>query len=136
MKRRTAVLRLAVATLAPSLLAAALPRAFAQRPSQPIYRPIPGRPGRPLRPGRFYSGGTNYAPAAGVFTVSAVNSRDNMLTLRDEGGGSAEVYVNPRLFDLDTLKTGDEVAVDFFVPDDNDDRLEAASIDKLERIPQ
>jgi hypothetical protein len=34
------------------------------------------------------------------------------------------------------LRAGDELAVDFFVPDDNDDRLEAASIDKVERVSQ
>jgi hypothetical protein len=46
------------------------------------------------------------------------------------------VYVSPRLLDLATLQAGDEVAVDFFVPKDTDDRLEAASIDKLERVTQ
>jgi hypothetical protein len=82
--------------------------------------------------GRFYEGGTNYAPAAGVFKVNAVDTRENIVKLSDADGRTADVYVNPRSFDLTTLKPGDEVAVDFFVPDDNDDRLEAASIYKLE----
>lgn len=98
-------------------------------------RARPGRPGHPggaVRPGRFYEGGMNYAPAAGVFKVNAVDTRENIVKLSDADGRTADVYVNPRSFDLTTLKPGDEVAVDFFVPDDNDDRLEAASIYKLE----
>lgn len=115
------------------LMALPLASVFAQRPSQPIARPgRPGRPGLPVRPGRFYEGGMNYAPAAGVYKVEAVDTRENILRLSDGDGRSADVYVNPRMFDLSTLKPGDQVAVDFFVPDDNDDRLEAASIYKLE----
>jgi hypothetical protein len=98
----------------------------AQRP------PRVGRPGQPLRPGRFYESGMNYAPAAGVFKVDKVDTRENILRLSDGDGRSADVYVNPRMFDLSTLKPGDQVAVDFFVPGDNDDRIEAASIFKLE----
>lgn len=98
----------------------------AQRP------PRLGRPGQPLRPGRFYESGMNYAPAAGVFKVEKVDTRENILRLSDGDGRSADVYVNPRMFDLSTLKPGDQVAVDFFVPGDNDDRIEAASIFKLE----
>jgi hypothetical protein len=129
MNRRRSLPRLAAMALLP--LALATP-SLAQRPTQPIYRPLPGRPGRPVYPGRFY-GGNNYGAAPGVFTVVAVNSRDGLLRLRDQNGQSAEVYVSPRMFDLDTLNVGDEVAVDFFVGGDNDDRLEAASLDKVER---
>ncbi len=134
MDRRTSFLRLVTLTLTPLILTASK-RALAQRPSRPSYRPLPGRPGRPLQPGRF-SGGMNYGPAPGVFTVSAVNARDSLLQLRDQDDRTAEVYVSPRLFDVATLQAGDEVTVDFFVPDDNDDRLEAASIDKVERVSQ
>lgn len=124
MDRRTFLSSLWLATLA-------APHAVrAQRPTHPIARP--GRPGLPMRPGRLYEGGTNYAPAAGVFKVEAVNTRENIIRLGDGEGRSADVYVNPRMFDLSTLKAGDQVAVDFFVPGDNDDRLEAASIYKLE----
>lgn len=106
---------------------------LAQRPTPPINRPVgPGRPGLPARPGRFYDGGMNYAPAAGVFKVDAVDTRENILRLSDGDGRSGNVYVSPRMFDLSTLKPGDQVAVDFFVPGDNDDRIEAASIFKLE----
>ena len=78
----------------------------------------------------------NYWPAPGVFIVGAVNERDSLLQLRDQDGRTAEVYVSPRMFDLATLRAGDEVMVDFFVPGDNDDRLEAASIEKVERASQ
>jgi hypothetical protein len=135
MNRRTSFWRLVKLTLTPLILAASVGGALAQRPSTPSYRPLPGRPGRPLRPGHFY-GGMNYGPAPGVFIVNAMNTRDGLLQLRDEDGRTADVYVSPRLFDLATLQAGDEVAVDFFVPDDKDDRLEAASIDKLERVSQ
>lgn len=132
MKRRAVLSGLATLPLLPLALAAASADALAQRVSAPGYRPVPGRPGRPLSPGRF-SAGSAYGAAPGVFTVAAVNSRDGLLRLRDADGNTAEVYVSPRMFDLDTLRVGDEVTVDFFVGDDNDDRLEAASIFKVER---
>lgn len=43
----------------------------------------------------------------------------------------SEVGRNPDVFDLSTLEAGDEVRVDFFVPEEGDDRLEAASKWKL-----
>ena len=135
MKRRRVFSRQVRLTFTPLILAASMGGARAQRTSTPSYRPLPGRPGRPLRPGGLY-GGMNYGPAPGVFIVNAVNTRDSLLQLRDQDGRTADVYVSPRLFDLATLQAGDEVAVDFFVPDDKDDRLEAASIDKLERVSQ
>lgn len=130
MKRRSLLASLGLL----GLLGVSSPGAsLAQRPAQPIGRPgRPGLPGQPLRPGRFYEGGVNYAPAAGVFKVEAVNTRDNILRLSGDNGRSGDVYVNPRMFDLSTLKPGDQVAVDFFVPGDNDDRIEAASVYKLE----
>jgi hypothetical protein len=134
MDRRESLSRLVRLAAMPLVVAAPLGGALAQRPSQPIYRPLPGRPGRPPpRPGRFYGAGTNYGSAPGVFVVAAVNGRDNIVQLRDEEGRTADVFVSPRIFDLNNLKPGDEVAVDFFVGGDNEDRLEAASIDKLER---
>jgi hypothetical protein len=134
-ERRTAFSRLVKLALTPLTLAASMGGALAQRTSTPSYRPLPGRPGRSLRPGGFY-GGMNYGPAPGVFIVNAVNTRDSLLRLRDEDGRTADVYVSPRLLDLAMLQAGDEVAVEFFVPDDKDDRLEAASIGKLERVSQ
>lgn len=112
-------------------------RTRAQRVSQPIYRPVrPGRADRVVRPGRLGPGGINYGAASGAYTVVAVRDRDNVVRLRDNDGNAADVYVSQRLFDLSTLTPGDVVAVDFFTGGDNDDRLEAASIEKLERVEQ
>jgi hypothetical protein len=112
-------------------------QALAQRPAQPIYRPTrPGRPDRPYRPGRFDTGGVNYGSSAGVFTVVSLRTRDHIVRLRDDAGNAADVVVNERLFDIDELKPGDIVAVDFFVGGDNDDQIQAASIEKLELVPQ
>ncbi len=112
---------------------------IAQRATHPIRRPLPpGRPNVPLAPGRIYprtSGGVaGSAPSPGAFTVSAVQARDNIFRLRDADGRSADVYVDPNIFDLSTLQAGDEVAVDFFEPEQGDDRLEAASVWKLEPV--
>ena len=111
------------------------PASLAQRPAHPINRPRPPRPDRPAVPGRFYpeaAGAVAAAPQAGMFTVQAVNARANTVQLRDDGGRSAEVYVEPGFFDLGTLQAGDQVEVDFFVPEAGDERLEAAGIWKLE----
>jgi hypothetical protein len=132
MMRRTALIQIA-ATLA--VMALSTPTiSIAQRATQPIRRPRPpGRPDLPLVPGRLpqtsITGGP--APAAGVFTVSAVRARDNIVRLSDADGRSADVYVDPDVLDISTLQAGDQVGVDFFVPEDADDRLEAASIWKL-----
>jgi hypothetical protein len=52
--------------------------------------------------------------------------------LRDADGRTADVYVDSDVFDLSTLEAGDEVAVDFFVANEGDERVEAASVWKLE----
>ena len=132
MMRRTALIQI-VGTVA--IVALATPAiSIAQRATQPIRRPRPpGRPDLPLAPGRLpqasVTGGPT--PSAGVFTVGAVRARDNIVRLRDADGRSADVYVDPDVFDLSTLEEGDQVGVDFFVPEQADDRLEAASIWKL-----
>lgn len=134
MDRRRVVLGSLHGVLAAALwVSAAMARA--QRVSQPIYRPLPGRPirpGLPLRPGRFDSGGVSYGAAPGVFTVASINARDNAVRLRDDAGNTADVYIQERVLDVETLAVGDIVAVDFLVQGDSEDRLEAASIDKLE----
>jgi hypothetical protein len=108
----------------------------AQRATQPIRRPLPpGRPNLPLAPGRIYphtSGVAGAAPSPGVFTVSSVRTRDNIIRLRDADGRSADVYVDSDVFDLSTLQEGDEVAVDFLVPNEGDDQLAASGVWKLE----
>jgi hypothetical protein len=135
MRRRT----VAVAFLQGAVwLTLAVPaRALAQRVSQPIYRPSrPGRPDRVVRPGRLGPGGINYGAAFGAYTVVSVRERDDVVRLRDDDGNAADVYVSQRLFDLSTLKPGDVVAVDFFAGGDNDERLEAATIEKVERVAE
>jgi hypothetical protein len=59
-------------------------------------------------------------------------SGEYIVQLRDDGGRTADVYVDPDIYDLSELRPGDEVMVDFFVPDGSNDRLEAAGIWKLE----
>ena len=135
MNRRAAAFRLLREVLSIALTASAT-AALGQRVTQPIYRPRPGLPDLPLRPGRLDPGGVNYGSAPGVFTVVSVSARDNTLRLRDENGNAADVYVNERLFDVETLSAGDVVVVDFFVRNDDADRLEAALIEKLEPAPR
>ena len=135
-KRRTVLLgiaRTALGLLAP----VAWTGAFAQRSGRPANRPSGGLSGRPLAPGRlrpYTTDGVTTSYVPGVFTVYGVRPRDNIVQLRDEDGSTADVYVDSDVFDLSTLSSGDEVAVDFFVRDDSSDRLEAASIWKLEPV--
>ena len=131
MNRRAAAFGLLQGVLSIAMTASATD-AFGQRVTQPIYRPRPGRPDLPLRPGRLDPSGVNYGSAPGVFTVVSVSARDNTLRLRDADGNAADVYVSERLFDVETLSAGDVVVVDFFVGNDNPDRIEAALIEKLE----
>ena len=130
MMRRTALIQIAGTLIVIALATPAI--SIAQRATQPIRRPRPpGRPDLPLGPGRLPQTSATGGPAAGVFTVSAVRARDNIVRLNDADGRSADVYVDPDVFDLSTLEVGDQVGVDFFVPEEADDRLEAASIWKL-----
>jgi hypothetical protein len=72
------------------------------------------------------------AAVPGTFTVTSINRMQNMLRLRDDDGRGADVFVRPDLYDLSTLKPGDEVAVDFLVPDGGDKRLAAGAIFRIE----
>ena len=107
--------------------------AWAQRPARPIARPP--RPDRPLVPGRFNpdTGGIAAGPLPGVFTVVAVDTQGDTLQLRDDSGRSGKVHVDPDLFDLESLKPGDQVEVDFLVPEPGATRLEAGGIWKVTR---
>jgi hypothetical protein len=99
----------------------------AQRPANPIARPP--RPGGVLGPGRFPAyDGTSRAPVLGVFIVRAVSERDNMVQLSDADGRTAGVLVPPEVFDLSELKPGDEIAVDFVIPESKDAHLKAAGV--------
>lgn len=133
--RRAAALRLLQGMVSIAFFASTT-ASLGQRATQPIYRPRPGRPDLPRRPGRLDSSGVNYGSAPGLFTVVSINARDNTFRLRDDDGNAADVYVDERLLDVETLSAGDVVVVDFFVRGDNDDRLEAASIEKLEPVPR
>jgi len=107
--------------------------AQAQRPAHPIARPPGMRPG-PLVPGRFDStGGVASGALPGVYVVVGVDARADTLQLRDEGGRTSAVHVNDRVLDLDSLKSGDEVEVDFLVPEPGSTRLEAGNIWKVQR---
>jgi hypothetical protein len=103
---------------------------LAQRPANPIVRPRPPRPDGPLIPGRFpreSTGGTS-GQAPGVFIVRDVSDRNNTLRLSDADGRTEDVLVDPDVYDITTLKSGDEVMVDFFVEQDSKAPLRAASV--------
>lgn len=111
-----------------SSLAAA--SSLAQRPAHPIVRPRPPRPDGPITPGRFprdSTGGTT-GQTPGIFIVRDVNDRNNTLRLGDADGRTEDVLVDPEVFDITTLKSGDEVMVDFLVSQDSKAPLRAASV--------
>jgi hypothetical protein len=112
-------------------LAASGARSVAQRPARPINRPP--RPVGPIGPGRWprRADGVIAGQPPGVFIVRAVNARENTMLLADADGRTANVVVASDVFDVSELKPGDEVAVDFFVPNDSDTPLEAAGVWKM-----
>jgi hypothetical protein len=136
MTRRAALFGIAQAGLGLLALAAPGTNSIAQRPAHPINRP--GWSGGPLRPGRlnpYTTGGVaGSAPVPGTFTVVSVNRQQNTVKLRDDGGRTADVHVRPDIYDVSTLKPGDEVAVDFLVPDSGETRLSAGSLFKLDPV--
>lgn len=104
--------------------------AWAQRPVQPIARP---RPHRPLGRGRFQTGGVASGALPGLFVVIEVDAKADTLKLRDENNQTGVVRVNEDLFDIETLQPGDEVEVDFLVPDPGTTQLEAGGLWKVQR---
>lgn len=104
--------------------------AWAQRPAQPIARP---RPIRPLVPGRFTTGGVASGPLPGLYVVVEVDAKGETLHLRDESGRTGAVRVREDLFDIATLQPGDQVEVDFLVPDPGTTQLEAGGLWKVQR---
>lgn len=112
-------------------LAAVAAGAWAQRPAHPIARPP--RPGGAVGRGRFDTGGVASGALPGVYVVVGVDTKAPGLQLRDDSGRTGLVYVKEDLFDLETLKAGDEVEVDFLVPEPGSTRLEAGGIWKVER---
>jgi len=121
----------AIGALAPALWST---KAWSQRPAHPIARPPGQRPGGPLRPGRFdSSGGVASGALPGVYVVVAVDAKAETIRLRDSGGRTGTVHVNTDMFDLESLKAGDEVEVDFVVPAPGSTKLEAGGIWRVQR---
>jgi hypothetical protein len=127
MKRRTFMVSIAQPALI-AALASTTGGSSAQRPANPIAGPP--RPGGVFGAGRFpaSSDGPNRTMPPGIFVVRAVNARDNMVQLSDADGRTARVLVDPGVFDLTELKSGDEVLVDFIVPASANAPLRAAGI--------
>jgi hypothetical protein len=106
----------------------------AQRPAHPIARPPRLRPDGSILAGRFGAGdGVASGALPGLFVVVAVNAKDDTLQLRDEGGRTDTVHVNGDMFDLESLKPGDEVEVDFVLPQPGGAKFEAGNIWKVQR---
>ena len=127
MKRRAVLATSASATLVLAIAMAGA-NSVAQRPARPIA--LPPRPSGPIGPGRFPAvvDSVIRQQPPGVFVVRAVSERDNIVQLSDADGRSAGVYVDPHVFDVSELKSGDEVVVDFVVPADSNARLTAAAV--------
>jgi hypothetical protein len=106
--------------------------AWAQRPARPIARPPRLRPDGSVLFGRFGEGVAS-GPLPGVFVVVAVNAQDDTVQLRGEDNRTGVVHVKPDIFDLDTVKPGDEVEVDFLVPQPGVTVLEAGNIWPVQR---
>lgn len=110
------------------------PGARAQRPAHPIARPPGQRLAGALVAGRFdVSGGVMTGASPGVYVVVSVDTQAEALQLRDDGGRTGIVYANGDAFDLASLKPGDEVEVDFLVPEPGRTRLEAGGLWKVQR---
>jgi hypothetical protein len=77
---------------------------------------------------RNQSGSLNYAPRPGSFVVVAVDEYRRLVRLRSPNGWEGDVVVDERIHDLSSLKPGDALQVDFFVPDEAGDPLAAATI--------
>jgi hypothetical protein len=133
MQRRSFVSALAGAGVG-AVTIGLVPGAGAQRPAQPIARPPGQGPNRPLVPGRFGSDdGAASGAVPGVFVVVGVNTQDDTLQLRDPTGRTGLVHVKEHTFDLGSLKPGDEVEVDFVVPEPGRTKLVAGSLWKVQR---
>ncbi|HET7794390.1 MAG TPA: hypothetical protein VFL64_13495 [Rhizobacter sp.] len=136
MNRRAITATFAKAGLAALALSTLGTHSLAQRVSNPIYRPRPGRPGGSVAFGRLRpTDGVARGPLPGAFTVRAVDADRGTIRLADDAGQTADVAVASNVFDLSQLQAGDEVEVDFIVPDGSGDKpLTAAAIWKLERV--
>ena len=133
MQRRTLLSEFCCLFVAALAIAAPVRQATAQRPAHPIARPP--RPDRPLAPGRFNPSADSVArgPMPGLFTVVKVDARASTIQLRDDGGRTGVVHVDGDMIDLDALKPGDFVEIDFLVPEPGSTKLQAGGIWLVQR---
>lgn len=133
LQRRTFVAGLGRAALGVTVTWIVAP-ARAQRPAHPIARPPHLRPGGLPGPGWFeVQGGVASGALPGVYVVVGVDEKAGTLQLRDGSGRIGVVHVDERMLDIESLKPGDEVEVDFLVPDPGSTRLAAGGIWKVQR---
>ena len=84
-------------------------------------------PWQPLFAQRMVGGGLNWAPVPAVYDVVSLNRGARMVRLRAADGRTGDVFFPEGVFDLSTLKSGDQIRVDFVKPDKADKGLKAAS---------
>ena len=84
-------------------------------------------PWQPLLAQRMVGGGLNYAPRPAVYAVVSLNPDARMVRLRAADGRTGDVFFPEGVFDLSTLKAGDQIRVDFVAPDKAKKGLTAAS---------
>jgi hypothetical protein len=77
---------------------------------------------------RVQGQGINYAPQAEVYAVLSIDLQDRTVQLRATDGRTGFVHVGESVYDLSKLKAGDRIKVDFVVPDESNNELQAASI--------
>ena len=85
-------------------------------------------PWQPLLAQRMVGGGLNYAPRPAVYVVISINRAARLVRLRAADGRTGDVLFPEGVYDLSTLKAGDEIRVDFVKPDKADKGLKAASV--------
>ena len=101
--------------------------------AQRVSRPIAPGGGAGAIAGRFNDGGVASGVTPGVFTVVSTDARANTMQLRDDEGRTGTVHVSGDLFDVETVKPGDRVQVDFKVPVEGSKGLEAGGVWKVQR---
>ena len=84
-------------------------------------------PWQPSLAQRMVGGGLNYAPVPAVYAVVSINKDTRMVRLRAVDGRTGDVFFPEGVFDLSTLKSGDQIRVDFVKPEKEDKGLKAAS---------
>jgi hypothetical protein len=77
---------------------------------------------------RIQSGGINWAPVPGDYTVVSVDAYHRIVTLAGPAGNATEVHVPGYVYDLDELAAGDRIRVDFFADRNDDQEMTAATI--------